>query len=497
MSKYDYGYELVPGTTTFWAFQKIQPESRILELGPAIGNLAKHLSEEKNCVVDIIEIDEESGKKAMQFARKGFLGMEEGNLEKDFWYEQLKMAGDAYDYIVILDVLEHIRNAEDVLRKLGTLLKEDGEILISMPNVAHNSVIINLLNNRFIYTADGLLDDTHVRFYTYRTFKNLLQKSGLKAVKKEMVQIPVGMNEIVCGYQDIPADVEKFLRTRPGADVYQFLFTIQKESSSLPEAEFEYQALDETLYKMQVYLDGKAENKTDLFVDPQNIEYTVKIPDGGQYKFLRIDPVEFQSVIWVKSVEIKTDGIWQDKTEAIKTNGYALGKRVFCFLKDDPNVFIDLPQNAQEVHFICKCFDISSESLEKYVPVIKKETTAEKELEKYQFLQEKFLESMENFNRSIAEKTGIIQEQLEENQKLICENGKAQRDNQELKEKSQALKKETEELKKEIQELVKESEKDRDELEKQRQEIDALNKELTELKNVWMNKVYLKIKGKK
>ena len=51
--------------------------------------------------------------------------------------------------------------------------------------------------------------------------------------------------------------------------------------------------------------------------------------------------------------------------------------------------------------------------------------------------------------------------------------------------------------KKEIQELVKESEKDRDELEKQRQEIDALNKELTELKNVWMNKVYLKIKGKK
>ena len=47
-----------------------------------------------------------------------------------------------------------------------------------------------------------------------------------------------------------------------------------------------------------------------------------------------------------------------------------------------------------------------------FVPVIKKETTAEKELEKYQFLQEKFLESMENFNRSIAEKTGIIQEQL-------------------------------------------------------------------------------------
>ena len=72
MSKYDYGYELVPGTTTFWAFQKIQPESRILELGPAIGNLAKHLSEEKNCVVDIIEIDEESGKKRCSLPEKDF-----------------------------------------------------------------------------------------------------------------------------------------------------------------------------------------------------------------------------------------------------------------------------------------------------------------------------------------------------------------------------------------------------------------------------------------
>ena len=59
MSKYDYGYELVEGTTTAWAYEKIRSGSTVLEFGPAIGNLAKHLYEEKRCSIDIVEIDEQ------------------------------------------------------------------------------------------------------------------------------------------------------------------------------------------------------------------------------------------------------------------------------------------------------------------------------------------------------------------------------------------------------------------------------------------------------
>ena len=69
MSKYDYGYQLVEGTTTFWAYNKINEGSSVLEFGPAIGNLAKHLHEDKGCTIDIVEIDLEAGKKAARFAR--------------------------------------------------------------------------------------------------------------------------------------------------------------------------------------------------------------------------------------------------------------------------------------------------------------------------------------------------------------------------------------------------------------------------------------------
>ena len=59
MSKYDFGYDIEAGSTMEWAFSIIKNNSEILELGPAIGTLTKHLKEEKNCSIDIVEIDEE------------------------------------------------------------------------------------------------------------------------------------------------------------------------------------------------------------------------------------------------------------------------------------------------------------------------------------------------------------------------------------------------------------------------------------------------------
>lgn len=122
MNKYDYGYTLIPGTTTYWAYEKINPNSLILELGPAIGNLAKHLTEEKKCIVDMVEIDEEAGTMASEFARYSLIGAQAGNLEADYWYEKLKE--ERYDYVVILDVLEHLREPEKLLKKVSSLLKK-------------------------------------------------------------------------------------------------------------------------------------------------------------------------------------------------------------------------------------------------------------------------------------------------------------------------------------------------------------------------------------
>lgn len=116
MSKYDFGYQLEAGSTNEWAFQMVQENSRVLEIGPAIGNLTSHLVKDKHCTVDIVEIDEEAGKKAAEFAQRAQIGSVDGNLNTDTWYHNLQP--EKYDYVISLDVLEHLENPEHVLQNL-------------------------------------------------------------------------------------------------------------------------------------------------------------------------------------------------------------------------------------------------------------------------------------------------------------------------------------------------------------------------------------------
>ena len=370
MSKYDYGYELVEGTTTAWAYEKIRSGNTVLEFGPAIGNLAKHLYEEKRCSIDIVEIDEEAGIKAARFARTSILG-KDGDLDGENWFERLQE--NRYDYIVILDVVEHIHDGEKLLRRARKLLKDDGKLLISMPNVAHNSVLINLFNNKFIYTKDGLLDNTHLKFYTYSSFYELICKCEYKIVSKEAKQIPVGMNEVNALYGDVPKAVELFLRTRPLADVYQFLFVLQKgeQSNCLDEIDFHLPLLSETLFKLQVYFDGKAENEIEYYCDPQNIELTVKVDKQG-YEYVRIDPVEYKCVLQILSIEGKTES-GSIALDVYETNGIDIGNNIYFYSKDDPNFCVKLSDEITEIYFKCKCYEINSDMMDVYHLIAEKE----------------------------------------------------------------------------------------------------------------------------
>ncbi len=383
MSKYDYGYKLVDGTTTAWAYEKINPGSVVLEFGPAIGNLAKHLHEEKKCTIDIVEIDEEAGTKAARFARTSILG-KEGDLNTSIWHE--KLSGSQYDYIVILDVLEHVYDSESLLKQARKLLKENGEILISMPNIAHNSILINLFNNKFVYTKDGLLDDTHLKFYTYSTFCNLLYKCNYKIICKEVKQIPVGMNEVDVSYEDVPRDVEFFLRTRPLADVYQFLFIAQKSENSEENIddniEFCPAALNETLYKLQVYFDGKAENVINYFCNPSEINISIKIEKKG-YKYIRIDPVEYKCILQILNIEGETDQGIVD-LNIYETNGIGLDDKLYIFPEDDPNFCVGLTDNINEIHLSCQCFEVNSKHMNIFSSIAYEQNAKLKLLQQYE-----------------------------------------------------------------------------------------------------------------
>jgi 2-polyprenyl-3-methyl-5-hydroxy-6-metoxy-1,4-benzoquinol methylase len=87
----------------------------------------------------------------------------------------------SFDYILCADVLEHLNNPEIVLSKLVKLLKPDGKFIISLPNVRHWSVLFPLLfKGEWKCQPQGILDRTHLRFFTRTSAVELLYKSGLK-----------------------------------------------------------------------------------------------------------------------------------------------------------------------------------------------------------------------------------------------------------------------------------------------------------------------------
>jgi len=225
VDKYDFELDMVGDNSNSLILRQIQPYSEVLEFGPAHGRMTKYLKESLFCRTTIVELDENAGQQASMFADNAFIGSENGNIENYYWFEQLE--NSKFDYIIFADVLEHLYNPWLVLASVKDLLKDSGEILISVPNIGHNSVLIDLLNNKFEYREVGLMDNTHIRFFTYPSLTNLVLGAGL-AINKEINAYNVVENtEFGNAYTDVPDEVADFLKQREYGDVYQFIWSLK------------------------------------------------------------------------------------------------------------------------------------------------------------------------------------------------------------------------------------------------------------------------------
>ncbi|HYR70762.1 MAG TPA: class I SAM-dependent methyltransferase [Candidatus Acidoferrum sp.] len=96
-----------------------------------------------------------------------------------------------FDAIVYGDVLEHLSDPGAVLRALDQTLAPRGTVIVSVPNVAHLWVRLSLLAGRFDYADRGILDRTHLRFFTRRTLRELLGAAGLTVVELAVTPVPL------------------------------------------------------------------------------------------------------------------------------------------------------------------------------------------------------------------------------------------------------------------------------------------------------------------
>jgi 2-polyprenyl-3-methyl-5-hydroxy-6-metoxy-1,4-benzoquinol methylase len=96
-----------------------------------------------------------------------------------------------YDVVILGDILEHLPNPEAILQKLVKQQAPGAKFIISVPNIANLWVRLNLLIGRFEYTDRGILDRTHLRFFTRRSFVNLVRNSGLEMISLQATPIPL------------------------------------------------------------------------------------------------------------------------------------------------------------------------------------------------------------------------------------------------------------------------------------------------------------------
>jgi 2-polyprenyl-3-methyl-5-hydroxy-6-metoxy-1,4-benzoquinol methylase len=98
----------------------------------------------------------------------------------------------SFDCILFGDVLEHLRDPLGAIANLLPLLRQDGTVLCCVPNVQHASVLAALLRGDFQYQPLGIMDETHVRFFTYASFTKLLLDAGLEPEIVDHVPSPPG-----------------------------------------------------------------------------------------------------------------------------------------------------------------------------------------------------------------------------------------------------------------------------------------------------------------
>lgn len=151
---------------------------RVLEIGCAEGCTMAYLRQRFNCSVVGLDYCEE----ALLSARDKGLDVHSCDLNTT----DLPFALEEFDYIIIGDVLEHLYDPWGVLKKIVRHLKGEGTILLSIPNVKHYALLKELiLHDRWDYCDSGILDISHLRFFTLDGIKKLIRQSGVEICSLE------------------------------------------------------------------------------------------------------------------------------------------------------------------------------------------------------------------------------------------------------------------------------------------------------------------------
>jgi 2-polyprenyl-3-methyl-5-hydroxy-6-metoxy-1,4-benzoquinol methylase len=213
-----YPFKDTPGSSHTIALGLVGRGQRVLDIGCGEGELAARLAAEGNEVFGIDTLDAPANRDALAgYARMDLSRGLEGAL----------FDGAPFHIILLLDVLEHLIHPERLLADVRARLAPDGVAIVSLPNVANVAVRLALLAGRFPYADRGILDRTHLRFYTRTTARALLEGCGFEVRKQTDSVMPVELALGLTG-RELPMRIANralraLTRLVPGPLAYQTL----------------------------------------------------------------------------------------------------------------------------------------------------------------------------------------------------------------------------------------------------------------------------------
>ena len=349
MSKYDYGLDLKNNNNSRKLVDdSITENSLILEFGPSSGELTKHLSENKHCIVDIVEIDSEAGTIAAKYSRNALLGNMLGDIENYIWKDKFK--GLKYDFIVFSDVLEHLYNPKAVLEQCKHYLKNNGKIIISVPNIANNAIILNLLRDQFEYTSTGLLDNTHVHFFSLLSLEKMITEVGLVPVKRRATYVGVGQNEVEVNYDLFDDVTSNVVKSHCLGEIYQFVYelAIQDKTTENSKSLEEFISKNSvTIITSSLYYDlGQDFEENCKVVSSMSVEHNghfiakFDVPNELLIKRLRFDPLEGENAI-LNLNSVRINGIESTLVNKTTNCNFSINHLDF-FLHKDPQIIFEI-----------------------------------------------------------------------------------------------------------------------------------------------------------
>jgi methionine biosynthesis protein MetW len=209
---------------------KVEIGSSVLDVGCASGDMGEYLVEHKQCKVTGLDSDDEA------LTRASSRGCYTRLIKMDFDTADFsELEPSSFDCILMGDVIEHVKDPDGMLREMKKLLSERGEFIISLPNVSHGSVKLKLLNNQFEYTEMGLLDRTHLSFFTLNSIVEFCNSNYLQIRSFNRVMSSIYGTEQKVDRKDFNRNILRMVESDSESWVYQYIFSAAPVDQLSPE----------------------------------------------------------------------------------------------------------------------------------------------------------------------------------------------------------------------------------------------------------------------